>query len=1247
MACYYLVISSTHLSNGHLRSIKGVFRGPLCANGGAESPDYAGKEKAITKTLENLKANFYCELCDKQYNKHQEFDNHINSYDHAHKQRLKELKQREFARNVSSKSWKDERKQEKALKRLHQIALLKQQRDGDQEKKIDLIAAGQDKQQEKIRLNSSDKSGEKNILCHNQNHSSPSPDLTTKIAQSAPVLTNQCSLRVKCSSLLAQSPKGHRDAKAGVSFCFSKRAHLKLDSCASVFTDGLDETSDQKEFQRHQQKLALQGLLSQSPSHTQDDQHVHLDPMPLNNSPQRDLQTDQPNEEGSLEMQVMYCTIEPQSQSCPDSQGQEVGKQPPRSKDKAANNGQTPRQEMTFDGLMERNSLNNTSLDGNNNMALGQLNAQYSKQDLLKSSKKDDLTTEDCLAASDLGNKTFLNVLGKDGTKLKWPCELVQYTSDEPRVSYSCNPLFLNFKCPEGKEKGTGAEKTDVCTISDQPSRAKEQSPNVSKVNLGILKPKKHKHRRRGRIRVCKIDAVRGHRVTCALSNVSQSPAERQLEFNSMPASKLRIKQKCAEKRKKLRTRKALKDEPQLNLKSIIVNPFSAPRCRRRRRQRLPPALRLAKRKALLHATIESSVGSRENYQWCDNFCKSKRDANVTPLKPSSWGVLSELRSDGEWPACQWDRQCTSSASASYYPRRRGYNQPCSYIRKSSYSFPCYGYGHMLDSQDKDTEPRQEYCNYRDSELYKERNYYGVCDSIIKQRYSIRRHKRHLRENRYRDCRNPSTKRFCFYRVFEDGDDPHDTERNWWCERPNPYLKRHKRRNRFWLRSVVRHDRGNEQSSPILRHSPASSSITSISDISGDCRTYIKLSNSGQRDLKWPTERSARTKHSHSREHTPKEKSQSPTSTSIDQSEAVQSDTQTDFRGKLEPVAQNTKCSDLTKQSTTPDKKWANTRICTLSLPLIGKLPSIKKGIKQAGTHKDKGSSSTCSDQVNSYPNDHSKSESQAVFESSHIATQNSTSSQLCPSLTDQKTVESCSSSDAQKDKSMARENFRVPEKTSDKSPDNPPQSCLIPPLTEKPITFTEEEMDKYRLLQLQAQQHMQQKHLQEQHDMPRSSFVPQMDQLPIPGPEPSNQTVPAPCLSYTIHQNGSLSAFSSFISCPSACLASRNSPSAQPPLRPTLSQSHFTPLPFPTVFYPASPAVMLATHPLHLISAAPLHPHSHIAGLTLHPSPHASLLPSMLTPAAMVAGRSLQIHPTPQTLFPHQDLQHHPGIAS
>ena len=44
------------------------------------------KEKAIQESLKDLKEMFYCELCDKQYFKYKEYDNHINSYDHAHRQ---------------------------------------------------------------------------------------------------------------------------------------------------------------------------------------------------------------------------------------------------------------------------------------------------------------------------------------------------------------------------------------------------------------------------------------------------------------------------------------------------------------------------------------------------------------------------------------------------------------------------------------------------------------------------------------------------------------------------------------------------------------------------------------------------------------------------------------------------------------------------------------------------------------------------------------------------------------------------------------------------------------------------------------------------------------------------------------------------------------------------------------------------------------------------------------------------------
>lgn len=49
------------------------------------------KEKAIEESLKDLKEMFYCEMCDKQYFKYKEYDNHINSYDHAHRQVRKQM----------------------------------------------------------------------------------------------------------------------------------------------------------------------------------------------------------------------------------------------------------------------------------------------------------------------------------------------------------------------------------------------------------------------------------------------------------------------------------------------------------------------------------------------------------------------------------------------------------------------------------------------------------------------------------------------------------------------------------------------------------------------------------------------------------------------------------------------------------------------------------------------------------------------------------------------------------------------------------------------------------------------------------------------------------------------------------------------------------------------------------------------------------------------------------------------------
>ncbi|KAJ0005275.1 hypothetical protein NQD34_011489 [Periophthalmus magnuspinnatus] len=88
MACYFVVIRSTRLRDGQLRSIKGVFRGPIGARGAPREGKCSG---------------LYCELCDKQYERQQQYDNHTSSYDHHLRQRLKDLKQREFYRQLRSR----------------------------------------------------------------------------------------------------------------------------------------------------------------------------------------------------------------------------------------------------------------------------------------------------------------------------------------------------------------------------------------------------------------------------------------------------------------------------------------------------------------------------------------------------------------------------------------------------------------------------------------------------------------------------------------------------------------------------------------------------------------------------------------------------------------------------------------------------------------------------------------------------------------------------------------------------------------------------------------------------------------------------------------------------------------------------------------------------------------------------------------------------------------------------------------
>ncbi|XP_053699848.1 G patch domain-containing protein 8 isoform X2 [Synchiropus splendidus] len=200
MACYYLVISSTHLRNGHFRRVKGVFRGPLCPGAG-DSP------------------------------------------------RLKELKQREFARNVASKTWKEQRKQEKALRRLHQQA---SHRVAERNCGVRSAVRVVNKPPTERRERGPEDRGTSSAAQALARCGSP-----TQLATSREPSTFPASHEAKPPSHQAQ--RGRVGGRLGVSFCFSRKGP-RLEPSASVFSDHEEEEREKREQIRERIKKIIKDI---------------------------------------------------------------------------------------------------------------------------------------------------------------------------------------------------------------------------------------------------------------------------------------------------------------------------------------------------------------------------------------------------------------------------------------------------------------------------------------------------------------------------------------------------------------------------------------------------------------------------------------------------------------------------------------------------------------------------------------------------------------------------------------------------------------------------------------------------------------------------------------------------------------------------------------------------------------------------------------------------------------------------
>ncbi|XP_042279079.1 G patch domain-containing protein 8 [Thunnus maccoyii] len=475
-ACYYLVISSTHLSNGHFRRVKGVFRGPLCPTASSDSPisslegqDHQMKnsekpleraERALGCSVEDLKALFYCELCDKQYLRHQEFDNHINSYDHAHKQRLKELKHREFARNVASKSWKDQRKQEKAIRRLHQLAQLQQEtqrcrvpgRSYGLRSTVRVVSQQQDRNMDQRDHSPEDKPEPFNhtlrppatqprtapLRHQTENPCQSPPQIPLATLAESPLITHPASntdspavnpeSRLGLYSQLPLPGRGRVGGRLGVSFCFSRRGP-RLEPSASVFSDQEEEEREKRE----QMKERIKGIME-----------------------------DIDREIGAAEERKRGESAEPKSRS--DSAGPGDMLTIPR---------EAVREEEEIE---KRHSVHSTAAPDNqshDSLFLPSQNQVNIRGTAVTGAHIDSEHTDsekERKQEAEQGNKDnpYMCVVGKDGsTCLRWPVSLLKFTKSQPYISYSCSPL-----CPQDPEQRTDdqqePQQNPLCAPSDE-----------------------------------------------------------------------------------------------------------------------------------------------------------------------------------------------------------------------------------------------------------------------------------------------------------------------------------------------------------------------------------------------------------------------------------------------------------------------------------------------------------------------------------------------------------------------------------------------------------------------------------------------------------------------------------------------------------------------------------------------------------------------------------------------------------
>ncbi|KAK1214732.1 Z804B protein, partial [Pygoscelis papua] len=1295
--------------------------------------DYAEKEKAAAKALEDVKANFYCELCDKQYHKHQEFDNHINSYDHAHKQRLKDLKQREFARNVASKSWKDEKKQEKALKRLHQLAELRKHITGSGPLlKAPRLVMEKQQAPDSIFLYKGGKftASSQRAAMRGQHFSSSTLEKQQLIiSRHQPPTERPHAPGNEVSQVFPDSTNASQ--RAGVSFSFSKKVPLKLESSASVFSENSEEGNDCSESPNHKTKQALEGCrsgtfleedvkasLDKGPPITQDQMgldnsassHVAAKPKMLK---EKDKSSDRELEE-KVSAHPSFCKVKMQLSNLDFSGSLRETEQESKLND--------------FEQLLE--TLISPSYQASNFCAqpntykhsnahlpdqLPELPQQPEPQLACASNINDGpgvVQRERSLESSETTNETmetlpretvvkevkpqalpFLHVVSKDGTTaLQWPTELLLFTKTEPCISYGCNPLYFDFRLSlnhrDGKQHETNkesckehsinktADENEASGLIKHKQMSNEQDNQLlkpKKMMKGSLNPRKAKQKAESDIGKEMNENGQKYFAEYLNENIPKVPAyldvsqkdyvtEKSLHTTTLRRSLQHHFHSCERKKQNIRNESISFSAFMSRIKNSKAAKchliYSEEKCENQNDCR--SIQDVASCSSDISDSAKDSSGSFLSYKSSSNSRYSENEGCGSYTR--CWRFPSPQKSSSDRHSSYSNTSVSSTGSYMSYVSPTSNNHSrnnllccCKRKRKTAERHKCKHRKHKCiftsDDTDKDYLCRSRIhrtrnCTQRGIIKYRRCSRHKVLQHRDRSKHSRCRHqhfgKVHCRSRSYHSSKSCSTRdsrsseRSSSSRISRgssSGSFSKDTDN---CDNKTKEDTERGSNTKLGKAETALYDSPNVNGQS--KNFATCSSETLAKDIYGKRKSLTakllleRVQSKKTQEQTHDSERFSNTCGVELKDH-------SQSHFALQFSSSVDDIAMLPLPEKLLSISKNdTGHNEISSLETSVKKNnFEASDITNVALSTGTDYDHcLFKDIIQIGTGYQSPSvkrNTAIKEQTNLFisevqpfiqscdpvPNDFL-----GAFPSNRysvVANSTETKEELHDVNMDSNRAEG--SSDSLCDNSMQKYDNTV----------NDPEvysKSTSPALTQQPITFSPEEVDKYRLLQLQAQQHMQ-KQLRAKH----------LKVLPAPGPAAFSATPAVPAL--PVQQHATVTTIHHTLLqrfAVSASVHPHGSHLSLAHLHP-LSQAHFAPIslsPLAPALIPTHPT-LLTGHPLHLVSTTPLHP----SPLTFPTLPHTAYIPALFAPHLNAATPSV-IHPNPlvHPLFQGQDPHHH-----